>query len=346
MKTMKRLTTKVCALFVVLAVGLTVLVPAAFAATKAQLPDLPSDQCVVDDAGVLSSSTKTMIENLNTQLTQQCEGAQIGVLTVEYTGSLSTEDYAVQAANTWGLGSSSKNNGVLILLVMQSAQYSDGDYYLATGDGFRNTTLEKQASAIAQTMEDSFAAGDYDAAVTTCANNVASTIADIYGVTLSGTTGIISNDNTGSYNQNDNYYEAPAASYQSPFLTILAVIIILFALRTIFGGIRRGFGGGGFGSLFGFGLGYGLGSRRRRRPPYDDWGPGGPRGPRGPRPPRGGGPRPPRGGGGFGGGSFGGGMGGGRSGGSFGGGGSFRGGGGGFHAGGGSFHGGGGGRGR
>lgn len=311
MKTMKRFAARICALFVVLTVSLTALVPAAFAATKAQLPDLPSSQCVVDDANILSSSTKTAIENLNAQLAQQCEGAQIGVLTVDYTGSLSTEDYAVQAANTWGLGSSSKNNGVLILLVMQSQQYADGDYYLATGDGFRNTTLEKQAS----------------------------TIADLYGVTLSGTTGTVSNGNTDGYNNGNDYYEAPAASYQSPFLTLLAVVIVVFALTSIFGGIRRGFGGGGFGPFFGFGLGYGLGSRRRRRPPYDDWGPGGPRGPRGPRPPRGGGPRPPRGGGGFGGGSFGGGMGGGRSGGSFGGGGS-------FHAGGGSFHGGGGGRGR
>ena len=302
MKTMKRFAARICALFVVLTVSLTALVPAAFAATKAQLPDLPSSQCVVDDANILSSSTKTAIENLNAQLTQQCEGAQIGVLTVDYTGSLSTEDYAVQAANTWGLGSSSKNNGVLILLVMQSQQYADGDYYLATGDGFRNTTLEKQASAIAQTMEDSFAAGDYDAAVTTCANNVASTIADLYGVTLSGTTGTVSNGNTDGYNNGNDYYEAPAASYQSPFLTLLAVVIVVFALTSIFGGIRRGFGGGGFGPFFGFGLGYGLGSRRRRRPPYDDWGPGGPRGPRGPRPPRGGGPRPPRGGGGFGGG--------------------------------------------
>lgn len=199
MKTMKRFAARICALFVVLTVSLTALVPAAFAATKAQLPDLPSSQCVVDDANILSSSTKTAIENLNAQLTQQCEGAQIGVLTVDYTGSLSTEDYAVQAANIWGLGSSSKNNGVLILLVMQSQQYADGDYYLATGDGFRNTTLEKQASAIAQTMEDSFAAGDYDAAVTTCANNVASTIADLYGVTLSGTTGTVSNGNTDGY---------------------------------------------------------------------------------------------------------------------------------------------------
>ena len=133
MKTMKRFAARICALFVVLTVSLTALVPAAFAATKAQLPDLPSSQCVVDDANILSSSTKTAIENLNAQLTQQCEGAQIGVLTVDYTGSLSTEDYAVQAANTWGLGSSSKNNGVLILLVMQSQQYADGDYYLATG---------------------------------------------------------------------------------------------------------------------------------------------------------------------------------------------------------------------
>lgn len=211
MKTMKRFAARICALFVVLTVSLTALVPAAFAATKAQLPDLPSSQCVVDDANILSSSTKTAIENLNAQLTQQCEGAQIGVLTVDYTGSLSTEDYAVQAANTWGLGSSSKNNGVLILLVMQSQQYADGDYYLATGDGFRNTTLEKQASAIAQTMEDSFAAGDYDAAVTTCANNVASTIADLYGVTLSGTTGTVSNGNTDGYNNGNDYYEAPAA---------------------------------------------------------------------------------------------------------------------------------------
>ena len=223
---------------------MTALVPAAFAATKAQLPDLPSSQCVVDDANILSSSTKTAIENLNAQLTQQCEGAQIGVLTVDYTGSLSTEDYAVQAANAWGLGSSSNNNGVLILLVMQSQQYADGDYYLATGDGFRNTTLEKQASAIAQTMEDSFAAGDYDAAVTTCAQNVASTIADIYGVTLSGTTGstgTVGNGNTGSYK--DSYYDAPAASYQSPFVTLLSVLVILFALKVIFSGIRYGMGG-------------------------------------------------------------------------------------------------------
>lgn len=180
---MKNLAKRISALVLAVVVSAAVLCPAAFAA---QLPSLPKDQCVVDDAGVLSSSTVQTITELNAQLESSCSGAQIGVLTVEYTGNDSTEDYAVQAANAWGIGSSTGKNGVLILLVMETQQYADGDYYIATGDGFRNTTLEKQASAIAQTMEDQFAAKDYDGAVTTCARNVANTIADIYGVSLSG----------------------------------------------------------------------------------------------------------------------------------------------------------------
>ena len=183
---MKNFAKRISALVLAVVVSAAVLCPAAFAA---QLPSLPKDQCVVDGAGVLSSSTVQTITELNAQLESSCSGAQIGVLTVEYTGNDSTEDYATQAFNAWGIGSSSQNNGVLILLVMESSQYADGDYYLTYGDGFRNTTLAKQSSAIAQTMEDQFAAKDYDGAVTTCARNVANTIADIYGVSLSGGTG-------------------------------------------------------------------------------------------------------------------------------------------------------------
>ncbi len=47
------------------------------------------------------------------------------------------------------------------------------------GDGFRNTTLAKQSSAIAQTMEGDFDRRDYSDAVITCATNVADTIADM-----------------------------------------------------------------------------------------------------------------------------------------------------------------------
>ena len=245
---MKQFAKRISALVLVFVLSLAALAPAASAA--ASLPALPSGQCVVDDAGVLSSSTVQAITDLNAQLESSCNGAQIGVLTVDYTGNYSTEDYATEAFNTWDIGSASENNGVLILLVMESPLYDDGDYYVTYGDGFRNTTLESQASAIAQTMEDDFVRKDYDSAVVTCANNVAETIADIYGVSLSG----------GSYN--DGYYDG---GYAEPvdepttfgdvvlgivmlFITLLLLLIIVTAVLRIFVapigyamGFRRGF---------------------------------------------------------------------------------------------------------
>ncbi len=305
---MKNFAKRISALVLVWVVCLSALSPAY--AAKADLPELPKDQRVVDGAGVLSSSTVQTITELNAQLESSCSGAQIGVLTVEYTGNDSTEDYATQAFNAWGIGSSSNNNGVLILLVMESAQYADGDYYLTYGDGFRNTTLAKQASAIAQTMEDQFAAKDYDGAVTTCARNVANTIADIYGVSLSGGTGNGSTVQPG--------YQGGQSSGGSTLTDILTLVVSVVLLIVIIRSVAYVFASP-CGWLWCFG---GPRPPRRRRGP----------------------PPPPPGGfyggfGGMGGGSFGGGAGrGGFGGGSFGGG--FGG------MGGGSSHGGGGGRGR
>ena len=318
---MKNIARKLSALLLVFVVSAAALCPA-FAAS-ASLPELPKDQCVVDEANVLSSSTEQTIIQLNNQLQANCKGATIGVLTVDYTGSCTTEEYALQAANAWGIGSSTGNNGVLILLVMETQQYADGDYYIATGDGFRNTTLAKQSSAIAQTMEDQFAAKDYDGAVTTCARNVANTIADIYGVSLSGSTGNGSTVQPG--------YQGSQSSGGSTLTDILTLVVGAVLLIVIIRSMAYVFASP-CGWLWCFG---------GPRPPYRRRGRRGP-----PPPPPGGyyggsrGPRPPRGGfGGMGGGSFGGGAGrGGFGGGSFGGG--FGG------MGGGSSHGGGGGRGR
>lgn len=307
---MKNLAKRISALVLAVVVSAAVLCPAAFAA---QLPSLPKDECVVDDANALNSQVTQTIEELNAKLETNCKGAKIGVLTVQYTGNLSTEDYATEAFNAWGIGNATNNNGVLILLVMESAQYADGDYYLTYGDGFRNTTLAKQASAIAQTMESDFANRDYSDAVITCANNVADTIASIYGVNL---------DN-GSYENGSTVqpgYQGGQSSGGSTLTDILTLVVSVVLLIVIIRSMAYVFASP-CGWLWCFG---------------------------GPRPPRGRrrGPHnpPPPGGfyggfGGMGGGSFGGGAGrGGFGGGSFGGG--FGG------MGGGSSHGGGGGRGR
>ena len=313
---MKNIARKLSALLLVFVVSVAALCPA-FAAS-ASLPSLPSGQCVVDDANVLSSSTVQTITDLNAQLESSCSGAQIGVLTVDYTGSCTTEEYALQAANAWGIGSSTGNNGVLILLVMETQQYADGDYYIATGDGFRNTTLESQASALAQT------------------------IADIYGVSLSG-----GNTNNGSYNEPayDDNSSGGLGDILLGLITILFTVVLLLIIVSV---IVYTFSGPLSGLFWCFGGPWHRGPRpprgRRNPPPpppggpygggFGGPGPGGPdgRGPRSSPPPRRTPPRstPPRSGG-FGGGSFGGGS---FGGGSFGG------------MGGGSSHGGGGGRGR
>lgn len=334
---MKNFAKRVSALVLALVVGAAALCPAALAA--ASLPDLPKDECVVDDANILSDSTTQTIVDLNNQLQSSCNGAQISVLTVDYTGNYSTEDYATQAFNAWGIGSASENNGVLILLVMESPIYEDGDYYVTYGDGFRNTTLESQASALAQTMEDDFVRQDYDDAVTTCARNVAQTIADIYGVSLSG-----GNTNNGSYNEPayDDNSSGGLGDIVLGFITILFTVVLLLIIVSV---VVYTFSGPLGGLFWCFGGPWHRGPRpprgRRNPPPpppggpYGGFGGPGPYGGRGPRsspPPRRTPPRstPPRSGG-FGGGSFGGG--------------SF--GGGGFGGmGGGSSHGGGGGRGR
>ena len=302
---MKNIARKLSALLLVFVVSAAALCPA-FAAS-ASLPELPKDQCVVDEANVLSSSTEQTIIQLNNQLQANCKGATIGVLTVDYTGSCTTEEYALQAANAWGIGSSTGNNGVLILLVMETQQYADGDYYIATGDGFRNTTLESQASALAQTMEDDFVRQDYDDAVTTCAQNVAQTIADIYGVSLSD-----GNTNNGSYNEPayDDNSSGGLGDILLGFITILFTVVLLLIIVSV---ILYTFSGPLSGLFWCFGGPW----HRGPRPP---------RGRRNPPPPPPGGPYGGFGGGSFGGGSFGGG--------SFGG------------MGGGSSHGGGGGRGR
>ena len=320
MKTKRFLTALTAALLAVCLLAL----PAA-AAVGYTLPSLPASECVVDDADMLSSDTESWLDTLNGTLQDQCSGATIAVLTLNDVGDSTTEDVALDAFNTWGVGSSSENNGVLLLLVRQTAEYSDGDYYLTYGKGLNNTDLAKQASTLLQTyMEDKFAAGDYDAAVKQTVTAAAQLLADQYGVTLdtssagtAGTTAGTANNSYDSGNSDGYAHYNPVAQVIMDLLVTVLVIVLILALLVLPVGRGFGWGWGPFGwhwGPFGWCGPWWFGAR----PWYEDrW-----HGPRGPRPPYGGGfgggfgggprpPRPPRGGG-FGGGGFGG-MGGGGS---------------------------------
>lgn len=277
----------------------------------------PSDEFyVTDSANVLSNETEQMIINYNGALEQQCSGAQIVVVTVDYLGGMYCDEYAYQLFNDWGVGSSEYNNGMLLLLAVQ-----ENKAWLAYGLGLNSLISSSDVDdMLDEYFWDDFDSGDYDEAVTA----LFKALLNWYDEHYDSSTASAGQVQSGTYSQpqdkDDGYYSSYGRS-SSSLGGIIRVIVILLILSAIFGGGGRGRGGG---SWLPWLLLFGSRSNRGRNDRHD-W--------------------PPRGGGGFGGGGFGGGFGG-RSGGFGGGrGGGFGGGfGGGSGHGGGGFSGGGGGR--
>ncbi|MGM9974244.1 MAG: TPM domain-containing protein [Clostridiaceae bacterium] len=266
------------------------------------------DFYVADYAGVINSDTENAIIKANDALYAKT-GAQIVVVTIDFLSGRDIEDYSKTLFNKWEIGSSEKNNGVLLLLVP-----GDGKFWTVQGKGLENKLDSGRLNTILDNnLVEDFDNGNYDAAVQKTFNALFAELEDIYGdVNISPGAG-----NNYDY---DNYED-----YRSPWgvgifggligtvfsligglvrtmggLFILVVIIIILSS-----------GGGGRGGRW----------RRRRRGPFGGPFGGGFGGFGGFGGPFGGGGRRP---GGFGGGGFGGG----RSGGGFGGGGRSGGGGG------------------
>lgn len=301
------------------------LAPSALAA----IPKRPENKYVLDSAGVLSSSTEKRIISTNQDLFAEC-GAEVVVVAVDFFGGKSREDYATDLFNQWGIGSSERNNGILLLLGI-----GEDDYYAQAGYGiedyFNGGML---GDMLYDYLEEDFAAGDYDAGVRRFFDAVVDELESYYAGSPAAP-------------MEDGRYEGPASGSSSrsgirvlgiivfALVRIAIVVVVLLLVFRLLKGIGRGGGPRGGGGGGGFWQGMFMGSmmnNHHRRRHY--WGPPPP-----PPPPYGG-PRPPRPGG-FGGfGGFGGRPGG------FSGGGGSRGGGagrgfgggrsGGFHGGGGS----------
>ena len=328
---MKQLHRRWGALALLTALLLTVSAAAGtFTAFAASVPDPTSDFYVNDYAGVLSDATKNEIVDKNDGL-YDATGAQIVVTVVQSTGGASMSQYAYDIANTWGIGSAEKNNGVLLLLSID-----DDDYQCIQGSGLETLLPTTTLSRILQEdLEPDFAAKNYDAGVRKTFASLYDAVCEIYDYTGStGTAGGAAAGTGNAVTPAPTPTPAPATApahtsggeYGSRvfgmviglivFLVIVIVLISIFTAprrrRTYYDPTpaypRR--------SSFGRGFFWGSALSRRRRPPPPPppppggWGgrPAGP-GPGGPRPPSSPppAPRPPRSGGSFGG-SFGGGS--------------------------------------
>jgi uncharacterized protein len=325
---------------------------------------------VADYSNVINSDTEQYIVEKNAELFDKT-GAQIVIVTVDFIGSADIEDYAYTLFNEWGIGSSERQNGILLLLVI-----GNDDYWTMQGSGIVNYQSDGELTALViDNLEEDFARKTYDAGVRKTFDALLSRVYEIYPPTSSGSTG---GQNPGSQNPGGYapqpgpgyYQEQRGASVWGILGAIFGVVVLIIIIISVFAvcGACGSGGGGGRYTVGGprvhfWGPIWFPRRRHHHRPPPPP--PGGPRGPgwrpgpgpgpgpgpKGPKPPKtggfggfggfGGGGGSSRGGGG-GRGSFGG-FGGGSRGGGFGGGGGRS---GGFGGGGGGSRGGGGGRGR
>lgn len=210
------------------AILLTALALPAFAA---DIPAAPSGHSVLDQAGVLSQETINTVDGYNNALSST--GAEIGVLTVDFTGNLSIDDYALQVFNEWGIGDKKKQNGVLFLLVT-----GDENYYCTLGTGLEGEiTYSRLKSLLNDYAEPGFAKGDYDACVTEFTGAVYSELCSLYGIT------------PGEGQPQPKPVEQDDSDLSGVLLMLLiaAVLIILIIGTSGRGGGRGGPGGGGGG---------------------------------------------------------------------------------------------------
>jgi uncharacterized protein len=207
--------------------------------------DMPDYVGYVNDfAGVIDASDEQEITDLARSL-EQNGGIQIAVVTVEQMGGESIEMYANRLANSWGIGSSEDDSGLLLLLAMQERQVRFEIGYGLEGDlpdGLVGRILDDYVLP-------PFREGDYSRGLKEGAFASAAVLARQREFSLDGI-------DENQYSVEDD----PA----SEILSIIVVLFVIFGIMTrsrlwpllfLMGGGHhpRHRGGGGFGSFSGGG---------------------------------------------------------------------------------------------
>jgi uncharacterized protein len=203
---------------------------------------------VHDEANVLSASAKSELEMM-LKAERDSTSNQIAVLIIPSLNGEALEDYAIKVAHQeWKLGQKDKDNGVLLLIVID-----DRKVRIETGYGLEGVLTDALSSRINRNeIVPFFKQGDYDNGVK------AGVIAIIKAI-------------KGEY-KNDN--PIPSGKKfrrsRSPLTTIIIVIVIIIIAAS-----RRRGGGGGFMSGGGFIGGFGGGSSGGSWSSGSDFGGGG-----------------------------------------------------------------------
>lgn len=186
---------------------------------------------ICDDAGVLSDSLEQDIIALNGRLENQCKGAQLVIVSVDYMDGLYADEYAYALMNEWGVGDASENNGMLLLFAVK-----ENRGWLAVGDGILGSFGSSAADHyLDQYFWDSYDKGDYETGVKKLSAALEKWYMKHYNVS-SGTAG----SSSSGYATNPGAVSGSTTSEGSPLGSLVLLIIVFLLLRNS----RRRRGGG------------------------------------------------------------------------------------------------------
>lgn len=135
--------------------------------------DIPpsTDEYYLDEANVLSQSTKNYLSDKNYELDRHC-GAYVEVVTEKYI-NCDVADYAYKIQNDWEI----TDNGFTLVLVTE-----EGKYYLTWGRDIERNFESYVFDEILETyFEPDFDAGNYDAAVRKTYDAIYKELVGVYG---------------------------------------------------------------------------------------------------------------------------------------------------------------------
>jgi len=218
--------------------------------TIAAIPDYVG--YVNDRAQVMDETSRAKLEGFLDQLEKKT-GAEFAILTVPSTAPLTASEYKVKVFEKWKIGKKGKDNGLLMLVVMD-----EHEVRFETGYGLEGVLPDGLLSRIyRERMRPSFRGGDIPGGIIAGTLECARLIAADQHVTL-------------EWDGRELVYDRPAGrGGEVPFWAIVLLFVLIWiVLGTIgrMGGGRRGGGmwigpmlGGGLGGGWGGGFGGGMG---------------------------------------------------------------------------------------
>ncbi len=229
----------------------------ALAAQAEPVSQLKATDYVNDFAHVLDQNTIAQMDDICHQIEVKAH-AQIAVVTIHSLDGSDIESYAVDLFHQWGVGSKSKDTGVLILYAID-----DHRARIEVGYGLEPILTDGKVTSFQREAIPLMRSGNYSQALLLVTTRVANVIAQDAGVQIT----------------TPQLAPAPAEQQEQPskgmstggiiLLVIVVIIVLVTPLRSLLfwilfsgmfgggGGYRGGGGWGGGGGGFGGGSGFG-----------------------------------------------------------------------------------------